>query len=207
MRVLKPFAMLGGFLKRNYKLVLETVAVVGGLAVLIIYFLQWRVMDKSLTVDERAWLKVDLTGKAMVAENVPILTNITVSNAGKTPAKHIAVATTIEVVSNGEAPQFTAAHDVSLYTENLLFPGEATSPPIEVKSLQAGIPFAVPKPLSHDDYQRLIQGKAWIAIYGKITYEDFFGESRWVKFCAWNSPSIQPTMVSARSCSNFNDMN
>jgi hypothetical protein len=169
---------------------------------------QLNITRSTLEVDQRAWLKVDLSAKMLVIENSPIIATVTLTNTGKTPAKDIAFAGVIEIVKNGSEPTFDGIHSVNTYTSNMLFPGESTVPPIQMKNLGPGKPFAVAVPLSHEAYQDLVNGGSWIAVWGRATYHDFFGNQRWVNFCGWNSPSpLHIAINGAPACTKFNDMN
>ena len=39
--------------------------------------------------------------------------------------------------------------------------------------------------LTPTENQELSAGRAYLAVYGKMTYRDVFGVSHWTKFCSW----------------------
>jgi hypothetical protein len=60
--------------------------------------------------------------------------------------------------------------------------------------------------LSASEYQELLDGKAYVAFYGRISYFDIFGTFHWVNFCGFGSPSSKSIMVNTKKCVDYNDI-
>lgn len=114
MRFLKPFVVAGRWLKSNYKVTLESIAVVGGLSVLGVYILQWRVMERSLRVDQRPWIRITADIEPLHV-GAPVIAHVHLTNVGKSPASLVAAQAALEMVKNGKEPEidYSVRHDIS----------------------------------------------------------------------------------------------
>ncbi len=181
------------------------------LAVASIY--QFTIMNgqlDSMRKDERAWVSVTATPKPEFAKdgsgNVTVFWNAVTTNTGKTPARHFSVELIVEKIKNGVYPTFPYGRTVTRSTSGLILP-TGTVPiqavmgePMTVNGEQ------VPIPISASEYQEVMDGNAFIIIYGQSSYLDIFGKKHWQHFCSWSSPSAKLVQVTASTCVNYNDV-
>jgi len=179
--------------------------------------------SRELKLSERPWIRI--TRSAMsVAPNQGILCRIYLANLGKTPAKNVHGAFTIEMVTNGQSPEFIRRPNYLTEVINLgriravdngefqaIFPGDDP----KENSLQViwgtdeksvvGQHF-IPRILSKSEYNEALNGKAYFAVYGWVIYKDGFDTFHWTQLCAWEIPvSNVPHDVTAEKCTAYND--
>jgi hypothetical protein len=60
-------------------------------------------------------------------------------------------------------------------------------------------------PITPDERTALSEGKAWLATFGLVEYDDVFKKRHWTQFCDWSQfkPGIQ---YSAQGCSEYNNV-
>jgi len=197
---------VGGSLFTNQCIAAFTLA----LAAAAIY--QFIIMGGQLDTmrkDQRAWVAVTVGDPQFTRDssgNVTVSFPAVVSNSGKTPARHSSTEIVVDTVENGQAPTF-AYDDVprTWSTVGVLLPNV----PLQLKapllhSIVKGHP--EPRSLSPPEYQELLDGKDYIVIYARSSYVDIFGREHWHHFCAFNSPSAEAVQVTARGCTNYNDV-
>ena len=71
----------------------------------------------TMRKDQRAWVSIIQKGPIVLNVGVTPSEVVTISNTGKTPAKHVAAHFYVEIVPNGKAPHFeeSAMHSIVLY--------------------------------------------------------------------------------------------
>jgi hypothetical protein len=181
------------------------------LAVAAIY--QFSIMNgqlDSMRKDQRAWVTVSVGDPQFTKDgasgNMTVSVPAVVTNSGKTPARQSSTDIVVDTVENGQSPTF-AFDDVprTWSTIGVILPNapfKVDAPML--RSLVKGHP--EPRVLSTADYQELVDGKDYIVICARSTYVDIFGKAHWHHFCAFNSPSTKGTLVTARACTNYNDV-
>jgi hypothetical protein len=177
----------------------------GALAVVAIYqFIILKGQLHTMQIDQRAWIYV------MVANvpKTPVVNEefnafIQYSNTGKTPAKKMRLYYRMENVRNGESPDFEySARPAMVTTAGSMLPN---APNTITVPLYQDIAKYESKKLTVADVEDLLAGKTFIAIHGRAEYMDIFGNSHWSKFCIWKAYCDPGKMVTARSCSDYND--
>ena len=182
--------------------------------VAIIYFLQLRVMINQLAqmrLDQRPWVSITVE-KIPIAENQPIAVAVHVVNIGKTPARSIDISTAVEQIDSDKTPQsFEPCYPGcpphvklttgALFPQNpMVFQTGLLSPLKEPPREQMPMPPQII--LSHDDYTKLMSGKAYLATYGVAVYYDSVGTQHWTKFCSWTVFTSGP--FNSKLCSDYN---
>jgi hypothetical protein len=134
----------------------------------------------EVVVSERAWIipQINFQLPNETTQMTPIDIRVTLTNTGKTPAKHIFAEVYAEVLDKGSAPNFSYQGPHIMYILGLLFPQDS-------HSFDSGPYNAKVEPLSLSDYERLKGGKAYMVAYARSVYVDVFGVPRWVQRCAW----------------------
>lgn len=174
-------------------------------------YLQWGVMDAQhvtmkkqnevMQKDLRAWLIVGESGPT-IGVGKPIANQMAFINKGKTPASDVFGDFYIEIVKNGETPQFEAKIPHNTIFMGSLIPNWETPKPTTRQHRRAdGI--MEDSPLTETELQNLTEGKTWIATHGMISYRDVFEVQHWVKFCFWKGLKPQ-TEYTSGSCVAYN---
>jgi hypothetical protein len=120
------------------------------------------------------------------AENEPLEVVMTLTNKGKTPAKHMIGHAFIEKLKVGEAPHFGRVG--SIFTTGIVVP----SAPFNSWGFSSGTlnprtrekTFAV---ISKQDLEEFQLGKSLAVTHGIVAYDDMFGTPHWIKFCTYNA--------------------
>ncbi len=170
---------------------------------------------RGLVVTERAWLQIttDDNGIRNFNELQPLESSksIRVTNVGKTAARNIRVCGGIQIVPSNKSPDFTNA-DVcespkylpagTSYcfsdTTGVLFPN---APPIVNDNCMA--PHGTT--MSHTQYVALQEGRAYIAIYALVAYDDIFGVKHWTRTCGFQA-MVNGATYHASQCTAWNDV-
>jgi hypothetical protein len=61
-------------------------------------------------------------------------------------------------------------------------------------------------PVTSTEEMELIQGHAWVAVHGIVTYQDIFSVNHWTKFCYEYNFAPFATKLSSLSCADYNDV-
>jgi hypothetical protein len=199
-------------IKSDPKFRVEFVAVIVGLAVLIVYGLQLRVMQKSFDesrknfrLDERAWITVSY-GKIDLKENEPIYAPTTITNTGKTVAKNIEGFVFVSAVKHDATPDFGPTYTPGVgYMRTavhigMLAPNSPSAVPVIAVKREVG--GAAPIILTTTLRQEIDSGQSVIMAYGQITYTDIFSTKHWLHFCGIHGSIM--TSVGAK-CTAYND--
>jgi hypothetical protein len=170
-----------------WKIVLECAAVVIGIIVAIIYYEQWKAMDTSMKIDQRAWMSLaQITNSGKFAIGEPFAVNVSYKNIGKTPARNVYATATIEPREQGQDPRFERdlenAVPVGLMIPNADFYGSATLTTCHLEGNGVRGP-TFTCPLTEDEYKAVENGNQTVYIHGRVAYDDVFGHHHWFKFC------------------------
>lgn len=161
----------------------------------------------TMRKDQRAWVSVIQKGPITLNVGAAPSEVLTVSNTGKSPAKHMLGHFYVEIVPNGEAPHFEekAIHSIVLYGSmppNL--PQDVAATRRRVRS--GGKPDeGEDDPYLGVEKTAMDQGKAWMAVHGVVSYDDTFGTTHWTKFCFWSNAPGVTNDLSSRGCTAYND--
>jgi hypothetical protein len=202
MRISKPFVIATQFLKSNFKLVLESVAVVAALAVLVVYGLQLSVMQHQLRLDQRAWIGFVLPSNFPLDGEVTPAT-LQVTNFGKTPARQVEGNIIATLMMKIQEPSFdySVGHPHNRFYAGAVFPNSPFPVTINVQRYEG-----TPKIISPADLRKELEtGQSYIVFYGEITYEDVFGKKHWTRFCTGSGTAMQQ-LDALKKCIAYNDV-
>jgi hypothetical protein len=183
---------------------LEVAAIVVGLAVLIVYICQLRVMQQQVKLAERAWIGYVLPGNFPL-EGTTTPATLQVTNFGKTPARQVEGDIIATALTKGEEPtfDFTVGHPHNRFYAGTIFPNSAF--PVTISVARYGDKQAVA--ISPSDLRKgLESGQYFIIFYGQIAYTDIFGIKRWTKFCTGSGSAMQGESDILKKCIRYNDV-
>jgi len=165
------------------------------LAVTGIY--QYTVINRQLDVmrkDERAWVEFlplpDKPGSDITSVHLdpgqPMTYPLGIKNTGKTPARNMVTKIYLDIVDASQEPPLervvTDTYERGVITAGIVFPDGDIKQPI-VRPTENG----KPRLTTDSEVNAVREAKAYIAIYGIITYDDVFGVHHWTKFCKWQA--------------------
>jgi len=136
----------------------------------------------QMQLDQRAWLGVDsIRPDPFIPEiGKPFIVWIAFKNVGKTPARNIVNYGRGEPVLKGRSPNFSYS-DVRPYVAGVLQPGgtaATTVAPMTVPGTNQSI-------IINDDLMNGMKSEQiTIYVHGRFDYQDIFGTSHWVTYCA-----------------------
>lgn len=170
----------------------------------------WHQLDVMRT-DQRAWLQfqaqpdkpgVDTTTLAATVGQ-PIMYPFRVTNSGKTPATNVSMSIYLDIVDASREPALETVdqnlpHAHAHVTSGIIFPNADFKAPTYRLDDSAS-----PLPATQAEVTAIAQGKAYMAVYGIITYDDVFGAHHWTKFCTW--PATNGSFHTYR-CTQFNSV-
>jgi hypothetical protein len=170
----------------------------------ILYSQYW-----AMRVDTRPWIQVKPSDQNPVPQVGKSMTMpLQFVNVGKTPAKRLLAYMFVEVVDNDKAPHLPELEGPEIrswtfVTSGIVFPNVAIDG--LAKSVKATSGTASEDlPVTDADYQRLMEGKAYLAVYAVAYYRDAFNTKHWTTFCAWHS--FKAGNVTANSCIAYNNV-
>jgi hypothetical protein len=125
-------------------------------------------------------------------------------NSGKTPARNMVAKIYLDIVDASQEPPLervaTEAYVRRVMTAGIVLPGVDIKQPI-IRPAEDG----KSRLTTESEFTALRDGKAYVAIYGIITYDDVFGVQHWTKFCNWETGSGNGTFHTER-CTAYNDV-
>jgi len=174
----------------------------------------------AMKTDQRAW--VTLTAptaspepEKQVAADGATITGytigipITVTNAGKTPARHYSVDIAVEKVRVDRPPTLSYVGPITRSVSGILFPNSPFVIETGLFDANSNAPDAVngtaKKTLSPAEFQRLRDGKDYMVLYANGSYVDIFGTQHWHHYCIVWSYRV-PVTVPSRNCTEYNDV-
>lgn len=205
MRILKPFISFTQFLKRNYKLVLESTAVFVGLAVLMVYACQLYVMQHQLKLDQRAWVGFVLPANFPL-NGTSIPATIQITSFGKTPARQVEASMIATAYKKWQQPDFNLGIGQAynrVYT-GVVFPNAPFPITINVKKYNPSPPAEIISPA--DLSKELAEGSSYIIFLGEIKYLDIFGKPHWTHFCTGTGIAMATELDILKKCTTYNDV-
>jgi len=176
-------------------------------ALAAVAFYQYFITASQLDVmrkDERAWIAVippepkDIQFAVGTALSIPI----TVINIGKTPATDIAGDLYVELIPNGDTPQFEYQGIHIKPSTGLLIPNGTFPVAVERQRTKEGGSQVEPDAITTAEAADWVNGKSWMAEYGMISYRDIFGTQHWIKQCSWFG--AKGIVFQAQSCTAYN---
>jgi len=188
-------------------------------------------MQRQTRIDERPWLKVSSpeafitsNGKPIpFAAGQPLQVPIEFTNYGKTAARKITTGISLGVLPTGEEPGIPDAgetltintttdavvappgkHLIAVYPSEItgagiLEPGENIRVTVSRVKISGGQ--VLIDPVSQEDVQKLSAGKAYIVLFGSISYLDIFGVQHETKFC-----QAIPREATLKKCATYNEV-
>jgi len=167
---------------RTVKFWIELVAVAGGIFYAVVTYCMWRDSHKNFVIEERAWLSIDSMFPAP-KENIPIESEVHITNTGKTPAKKIVSEFVVSIFKNTDAVKFEYSNQYRTgQVVGIMQPNGFVNTDV-VKPVDQFHPVLLTK----TDVDDLQNGRAYWAVYGRGQYDDIFGETHWFHFCNWIS--------------------
>lgn len=134
----------------------------------------------AVTRAESAQIKINRDLVFHLSPRKEIIQLITISNIGNTAALNLRVKVMSVFVDKGKEPDFAyPSLPPNHFETGFLYPGDTSTFPISAWDGQKK------KILSDTDYSRLQKGSIYPLIYGRIGYQDIFGNSHWTKFCVY----------------------
>jgi hypothetical protein len=170
------------------------------LVVAVIYYLQWRTMIDSVDTarraserESRALVNIKGNGPLQTIPDKTLEFPVRVMNIGKTSARRVIAGIVVAVVPRTEAPTFgdSASDILPIYRTAIgdLFPGDHSD--FNVMRLRAKGD-VVKKGgdtemflLSKAEYDDLIAGNTYVAVHGRVGYDDVYHVRHWTDFCFW----------------------
>jgi hypothetical protein len=129
-------------------------------------------------------------------------------NVGKTPAKSLLAYMFVEVVDIDKAPHLPELEGAEMRSWTFVTSG-IVFPSVSVDGLAKSVKAtsnttSEDLPLTDAEYQRLMDGKAYLAVYAVAHYKDAFNTKHWTTFCGWRS--FKAGNVSANPCVAYNNV-
>jgi len=171
-----------------------------------------RQMERTMRIDNRAWLKVGTQDVPLVIGE-PIFKTISIVNIGKTAALNLTGALVVNLLPINEEPELSYpkhGHPNIQFQVRALMPdtpqtlhrvpgmpkrtapNNTVAPIIFTKDMEGGIG----------------DGSLYVVVHGQITYDDVFGTHHWLKFCEVSTRAIPgiKTKRGADTCADYNDV-
>jgi hypothetical protein len=180
----------------------EFAAIAVGLAVLVVYICQLRVMQQQVKLAERAWIGYVLPANFPL-EGATTPATLQVTNFGKTPARQVEADIIATALMKGDDPTFDfgVGHPHNRFYAGAVFPNSPF--PVTINVVRYGDKQAVP--ISPSDLRKgLESGQYFIVFYGRITYTDIFSIKRWTNFCTGSGTAIEGDIL--KKCIRYNDV-
>jgi hypothetical protein len=187
----------------NFKF-LEGVGILAVIVYAVLTYLQWKDLSHNFRIDERAWLEVrrkgDTGGMFALGTLTPGDTiqpqKLVLTNIGKSPAMNIEIRSSSEIAYNEVGPTF--GYEVTAFSAaGMSFPNR----PWE-------FPGGAYLNLDESLQRKFFGGRAFLATYGTVTFNDIFGITHWAKFCVWEiAGTVEPqNFKGAKACSDYNSV-
>jgi hypothetical protein len=162
-----------------------------------------------MQIDQRAWLDVKLGGKELTPlSGQTINLPLTITNSGKTVATKIWARYTVAFINANQGPPLqcveiqSAGCPVNGEIVRTIMPGKDSPATVLWQSAPGVDRIATPQEV--EDWN---SGKAYIAIFGIVYYDDVFKVRHWVRFCDWSTkPGTDHIIFQAQSCTQYNSI-
>lgn len=156
--------------------------------------------------DQRPLLKTSPVLDHKLALGETINGTVTFQNIGKTSAKNVDGRWYLSVVQNNEELHFSYPPKSPWWglTTGAVYPNDLplTEKAYWIPDGQAGV---VPPPtnkVTQEQYDSIRQGKSFVVLYGRISYDDGFGIHHWTRFCTWEY--FVTGSYTAKQCTAYN---
>jgi hypothetical protein len=145
---------------------------------------------KSSESETRAMVKMHRNGELQAIPNKTLELPVRVNNIGRTPAKNVVASTYVEIVPKRESPNLSESDVLPLYQAEVgdLFPGDyadfnvrRTKAKGEVRKGGATEIWF----LTDEESKGLKAGETYVAVHGRVAYDDIFHVRHWTNFCFW----------------------
>lgn len=167
-----------------------------------------KAIQRQMRQDQRAWIKIEF-GPLVSHDNPTKGTSIptvaaTITNTGKSPAKKIFVKMTMEKVPNGQSPSFTFPLPITVTIGSMWQGRLEPLRDVTILWINPQTKEVEPRPLTAAEDAELVHGKAYIATYATVTYEDVFGIHHQTTSCTFASESPTPVLLGgAEKCTDY----
>lgn len=176
-----------------------------------------KAIQRQMMQDQRPWVSLDLDWPSLkspsgepiakvvqVTENQPLSAPMRISNSGKTAAKNVYATIFIEVVDSKENPHIRSSKAQAWRFEaGALFPN-APSDFVAYRQEPNRTGLEAMSVLTPTENQELRSGQAYLAIFGRATYDDVFKTPHWTRFCFWLPMTATPAYYHSQECSKYN---
>lgn len=154
----------------------------------------------ALKVDQRAWISFEYIFSPRPEEQTPMGAALIMKNDGKTPAKKISAEFMVQILNKDEpvAFDYSPLHE-TIFT-SIIYPTREDGPLAIGKLDRRGNQIN----FSKTDVEQLMKGESYMAVYGRGTYIDVFGDTHWFHSCRWKK-YFPPGLYSARGCTQYED--
>jgi hypothetical protein len=163
-----------------------------------------KAIQAQMRQDHRAWIKIPPASPelaiSMDGSGNKVFAKLTMVNVGRAPAGDVNLKVVIQLVKDGEAPNFSYEHGWDA-AYGLLYPDDPI-PPIEVTMMDTKGKDAILKDTELND---LISGGSYIAVYATVTYVDIFGIHHWTHSCGWKGLK-QGKNYNPKNCYSYNQV-
>ena len=165
---------------------------------------------QTMHIGDRAWVNVS-TGQAPMTDGSPLVIPVTIVNNGKTTAFNVVGRMVVNLLPVNTEPDYVYKMGHPSYA----FDVRALAPDHPQKVDYAALPkYLDPKrrlhPIMVTPKLREDMGKGYtqLVVHLRLTYDDIFGISHWVQFCASASAIIPGQKVHSANdtCGQYNDM-
>jgi hypothetical protein len=171
-----------------------------------------KAVQRQMRQDQRAWIIPRLYNSDFIVGK-RIVAYLDFRNTGKTPAKKATARYRMEILDYNEGPTFNYNEPPSRsgwYSQTIL----PTQEPLKlgVSDIQnvPGSNKTEPRILTQELADRFKNKKVWLAVEGKVTYEDIFGYKHWITTCDYrfdmaNGDFVQDVTPGMKKCAKQND--
>jgi hypothetical protein len=162
-----------------------------------------------MRLDTRPWIQVKASDQIPMPQvGTPMSAPMSFVNVGKTPAKRFLAYMFVEVVDIDKSPHLPNPEgaDKGTYTfvtSGVVFPNVTVDGAANLVKATSETTSEV-RPLTDPEYQRLMHGEAYLAIYAVAFYRDAYNTRHWTTFCGWHS--FTTGRVSANACIAYNNV-
>jgi len=134
---------------------------------------------------------------------------VILENVGKSPANQINTSAIVEILLNDESPTLYSVEHEGPKNGNyigIMFP----STPANVTTAEligidkVGQPYH--RTVTEAEAENLRTGKAYIAVFGMVGYQDIFKGRHWTKYCYFHGYGQPERQIKAGQCANFNEV-
>jgi len=184
-------AQIAEWIRNNANAVIALFTVVIA-AIALLQALIYKAQLRTMRIDQRGWLKFeaapdkpgDETVSWQISSGKPVSYPLRVVNTGKTPVTNVDMRIYVDIVKAEEEPLLDrvdgGAYPHGHITSGIIFPNSDFKQVVFKPLADTGFHLA-----TDDEVGAIRDGKAYLAVYGIITYDDVFKTHRWTRFCAW----------------------